>query len=325
LGKGLGAWGEAVERGDAPVEAPDWSPPTKRLDMKSLMTVAALLLPLLGTAVGQTREAEALRVLDDFMVAFNNQDFEGMAAVYHYPHVRIGDGRVSVWETAEEFTAPEGRGGLQGLLKATGWHRSAWASREVLQSSADKVHIVGRSTRYREDDSLIGTYDSLWIVTKRDGRWGVQARSSFAAKDDGGSDAIVQNRDVKVGGSAAAEMEGNAQEVPCAWFEWRTLMERFPPTPEGAEITKAKRKKGSIRQPQTKVTHRIRGVWIVEAVVDETGKVQDARIKATPEIDPPWPGMERAIIKSIRGWRFEPARTNGQPRPACTTVTIVDE
>jgi hypothetical protein len=293
--------------------------------MKSLMTTAAFLLPLLGTAVGQTSEAQALRVLDEFMVAFNNQDFEGMAAVYHYPHVRIGDGRVSVWETAEEFTAPETRGGLQRFLKATDWHRSAWDSREVLQSSADKVHIFVRSTRYREDDSLIGTYDSLWIVTKREGRWGVQARSSFAPGVDGRSYAIVQNRRLKMDGSTAAEEEGDAQEAPCAWFEWRTLMERFPPSPEGAEIRKAKRKKGSIRRPHSMVTHRFRGVSIVEAVVDEKGKVRDARIKATPEIEPPWPAYEKAIIKSIRRWTFEPETINGQPRPGCTTVTIVDE
>jgi len=73
------------------------------------------------------------------------------------------------------------------------------------------------------------------------------------------------------------------------------------------------------------ITHRFSGVLIVEAVVDETGKVRDVRIKATPEIKPPWPAYEKAIIKSIRRWTFEPERINGQPRPGCTTVTIVDE
>jgi len=293
--------------------------------MKSLMTVAAFLLPLLGTAVGQTSDAEPLRVLDDFVAAFNKQEFEAMAAVCHYPHLRIGGGRVAVWETAEELTASANRGELQRFLKATGWHRSAWASRQVLQGSADKVHIVGRFTRYREDDSVIGTYDSLWIVTKRDGRWGVQARSSFAPWVDGGSDAVVENRRVETVGSAAAEEQGNAQEGPCAWFEWRTFNERFPPNPEGAEITKARRKKGSIKRPHSKVTHTIRGAWIVETVVDEQGKVRDARIKGTPEIEPPWPALEKAIVKSIRRWRFDPAKVDGEPRPSCTTVTIVDE
>jgi hypothetical protein len=267
------------------------------------MTVVVFLLPLLGAAAGQTREAEALRVLDDFMAAFNDQDLEGMAAVYHYPHVRIGGGAVSVWETAEEVTTPESRAGLERSLKAMDWHRSAWESREVLQSSADKVHILVRCTRYRDDDSVIGTYDSLWIVTKRDGRWGIQARSSFAG----------------------AEEEAAAPEGPCAWYEWRTLMEGFPPHPEGAQITKAKRKTGSIKRPHSMITHRIDGEWIVEAVVDEKGKVRDARVKAMPWIDPPWPAYEQAIIKSILKWRFEPGTVDGEPRPSCRTITFPDK
>jgi hypothetical protein len=35
-------------------------------------------------------------------------------------------------------------------------------------------------TRYRADDSVIGSYRSLYIVTRRDGRWAIAARSSFA-------------------------------------------------------------------------------------------------------------------------------------------------
>ena len=29
--------------------------------------------------------------------------------------------------------------------------------------------------------SLLGTFETIYIVTRQDGRWGVQARSSFAA------------------------------------------------------------------------------------------------------------------------------------------------
>jgi hypothetical protein len=291
--------------------------------MKSLMTAAAFLLLPFCAAAGQANEAEALRVLEDFMVAFNNQDFEEMAAAYHYPHVRIGGGRVSVWETAEEVIAPGPRAELQRSLKATGWRRSAWDSREVLQSSADKVHVLVRFTRYREDDSIIGTYDSLWIVTKRDGRWGVQARSSFVPGVDGGGHAIDQDRHPEMEGSAAAEEVGTAPGG-CAWYEWRTLMERFPPQPEGAKITEARLRRGSIKRPHSGITHRIDGEWIVEAVVDEKGKVRAARVKAVPWIEPPWPAYENAVIKSILKWRFEPGTVNGEPRPSCKTITFKD-
>jgi len=42
------------------------------------------------------------------------------------------------------------------------------------------VHVDTKFSRYREDGSLIGSFDSLYIVTKEDGRWGVKLRSSFA-------------------------------------------------------------------------------------------------------------------------------------------------
>ncbi len=52
--------------------------------------------------------------------------------------------------------------------------------RRAVQSCGDKVHFAVQFTRYRADGSVIGHYPSMWIVTLRDGRWGVEARSSFA-------------------------------------------------------------------------------------------------------------------------------------------------
>jgi hypothetical protein len=51
----------------------------------------------------------------------------------------------------------------------------------VLHSSADKVHIKLRFTRYDAADRVLGVYRTLWIVTRQGDRWGVQARSTFAA------------------------------------------------------------------------------------------------------------------------------------------------
>ena len=148
--------------------------------MKVMLIASAFVLLALGIGVTQTSEAEAFRVLDEFMAAFNNEDFDAMAALFHYPHVRIARGGVSIWDTAEEFKAARTPADHERFLRATGWHHSAWDNREVVHRSDDKVHIAVRFTRYREDGSVIGTYDSLWIVTKRHGRWGVQARSSYA-------------------------------------------------------------------------------------------------------------------------------------------------
>jgi hypothetical protein len=148
--------------------------------MKAMLIAAAFVVLALGICVAQTDEAEVLRVLDEFMAAFNNQDFDAMAALFHYPHVRIARGGVSIWDTAEEYKAARTPADQERFLRATEWHHSGWDSRQVVHRSDDKVHIAVQFTRYREDGSVIGNYDSLWIVTKRYGRWGVQARSSYA-------------------------------------------------------------------------------------------------------------------------------------------------
>jgi hypothetical protein len=48
------------------------------------------------------------------------------------------------------------------------------------QNNTTKVHFDDVFSRYKADGSKAATYQSLWIVTKKDGQWGVQARSSFA-------------------------------------------------------------------------------------------------------------------------------------------------
>jgi hypothetical protein len=147
--------------------------------MKRVLMAIVLLMIALGAGAAQESEAEALRVLDDFMAAFNNQDYQATTALFHYPHIRIVGGRVLIWKTQEEAIAARSPAVQKRFLKETGWHRSAWENLEVIHSSDDKVHIAVRFTRYREDGSVIGTYNSFYIVTKQEGSWGIQARSSY--------------------------------------------------------------------------------------------------------------------------------------------------
>ena len=120
-------------------------------------------------------EAAALLCLDEFMAAWNARDVAAWAATFNYPSVRIASGRVVLIESAASH-APD----LFERMAAAGWHHSAWDRRAIIHSSDDKVHFDTRFTRYREDGSVIGHYDSIYIVSKQDGHWGVQGRSSFA-------------------------------------------------------------------------------------------------------------------------------------------------
>ena len=60
------------------------------------------------------------------------------------------------------------------------WDHSKWDRRNVIHAGADKVHFDTRFTRYRKDGSVIGGFDSVYVVTNENGHWGIKARSSFA-------------------------------------------------------------------------------------------------------------------------------------------------
>jgi len=71
---------------------------------------------------------------------------------------------------------------LRDFLARAGadWHHSEWDFRKVIAAGAAKVHLDVQFTRYRADNSVIGSFRSLWIVTEDGGRRAVAARSSFA-------------------------------------------------------------------------------------------------------------------------------------------------
>lgn len=120
-------------------------------------------------------EDEVMRLLDDYMNAWNRKDLAAWERTFHFPHYRLASGKMNVLE----------KPGLQDGAKiwvsvGREWHHSRWDRRQIIHSSADKVHVDTKFTRCRADDSVIGSFESLYIVTKEDGRWGVKMRSSFA-------------------------------------------------------------------------------------------------------------------------------------------------
>ena len=118
--------------------------------------------------------AAAQKVLDDFMAAFNARDVEAFEATFNFPSVRLASNTLVLIEQGYHTPEMLSRGALSE------WHHSAWERREVIHAGADKVHLDTRFTRYRADGSVIGHFDSIYVVTCEGGHWGVKARSSFA-------------------------------------------------------------------------------------------------------------------------------------------------
>jgi len=121
-------------------------------------------------------ESAAMKLLDEYMAAWNSKDVTAWERAFHFPHYRLASGKMTVLERPGQ--QDEAR--LWQTMAASGWHHSKWDRRRIVHASADKIHVDTKFTRYRADGSRIGSYESLYILTKEDGRWGVKLRSSFA-------------------------------------------------------------------------------------------------------------------------------------------------
>jgi hypothetical protein len=118
--------------------------------------------------------AAAMACLDQFMAAFNARDLTAFEATFNFPSVRLASNTLAIIEPGYHRPEMFSRGALSD------WDHSAWERREVIHAGPDKVHFDTRFTRYRADGGVIGGFDSIYVVTRENGHWGVKARSSYA-------------------------------------------------------------------------------------------------------------------------------------------------
>ena len=116
-----------------------------------------------------------LASLDRWMAALNAYDAKAMDAELHFPHVRLAGGTLVTYEKAGSNPMDL----FEKLRREDDWHHSVWNERKAVQVYPTKVHWAVNYTRFRSDGSVIGHYDSLYVMVLKDGRWGTQVRSSF--------------------------------------------------------------------------------------------------------------------------------------------------
>ena len=120
-------------------------------------------------------EGPALAAVQAYMDAVNEGDSAAFHATLHYPHTRLAGGGIRHWEVP-----PEPRDIRAGLRKTTpGWARTELDEARVMQSSPDKVHVAVKFTRRDAGGNALEVHRSFYVVTKIDGRWAIQLRSSF--------------------------------------------------------------------------------------------------------------------------------------------------
>jgi hypothetical protein len=88
-----------------------------------------------------------------------------------------------VAETREAFQTD-----FQQLRDAEGWASSSFDDFTTISASPTKVHFETTFRRYGSDGTVYASGRVLYIVTERDGRWGMQLRSGIpeAAATAGG-------------------------------------------------------------------------------------------------------------------------------------------
>jgi hypothetical protein len=119
------------------------------------------------------REAEARKPIDDFFAALNARDIEACRRTLHYPHIQIAGNELSILNDPESFQID-----FQSL-SSEGWTYSTLDSCIMRQSCDEKVHFEVQLSMNKATISRYATYQALWVVTKKEGIWGIQCRSIF--------------------------------------------------------------------------------------------------------------------------------------------------
>jgi len=148
---------------------------TVKVSLGILGGLSLLMGYISATGMSQSEgEAEARKAVDDFFASFNAQDQDSAKRCLHYPHVQITGTETIMWNTPEELDLNFGH-----LIASEGWHHSTIDSCTLRQNCKDKIHFEIRFSRYNAEGTCYATFQSIWIVTRTDGHWGIQGRSSL--------------------------------------------------------------------------------------------------------------------------------------------------
>ena len=115
-----------------------------------------------------------LEVMMCHLKALNSLQEDDLAQTLHFPHYRLVGTKLSCWQSPKTYLSDfRARAGKR-------WARTEWNSINVQKESSDKVHLLVEISRFNSKNELIKNFDSLWIITFKNGKWAAQFRSSFA-------------------------------------------------------------------------------------------------------------------------------------------------
>lgn len=142
-----------------------------------LLTAACcgVLMLVPGDAMTQSNDdqiaREALAAVVGFYDAFNEGDNDALQEFMTYPHVFMQrNGGLSVIPDRWNMN-------FDRMREREDWVKSTIDETEATTVFEDKVHFNLTFSRHNSDGEVYLTQKGVWVVTKKDGKWGVQLRS----------------------------------------------------------------------------------------------------------------------------------------------------
>lgn len=136
--------------------------------LKSLLPTLGLLFCAYQVNAAETADG----AISDHMDAINERSDEAIISSQRFPFGHLWpDGRWEHVESAADFHPINWKTRL-----GSEWHRSVLESADLVMSNEDAATYRIVFSRRREDGSVMGRYEALWVATKIENDWRVQFR-----------------------------------------------------------------------------------------------------------------------------------------------------
>ena len=129
-------------------------------------------------------EAAARSALEAFIDAWNTADNAELRKTMNFPFVSLFGGGAIVAQEPEDFSTD-----YEGMRQRNDWVRSAFSfeTLQILASSATKVHCAIDFQRFNSEGERYMRGRVFYIITLKDGRWGLQMRTGLGGTSIGES------------------------------------------------------------------------------------------------------------------------------------------
>jgi len=116
----------------------------------------------------------AIALIDEFFVAFNAADNAALLKVSHVPQIMLSAGQFIL---AEDIASPIVTMNFERMRERENWHSSELGYFEVVNVSENQVIVELRFERFNPNAEHYLTGPAVWVLNRREGRWGVEFRS----------------------------------------------------------------------------------------------------------------------------------------------------